>query len=156
VRRGAVPQCSLGHDLEPPVLPEVLVEGRRSPDPQALHDDEADRVAQRVGLVLVSTDELDGPAVIFARHVDDPREAGVNLIEEPAGELSRGRSPVDSQQERMRLVNHGRRRQEIRVASAPVQEVSGLVTMLVVVGEASVEHARIDEDHSLLLGGVEK
>jgi hypothetical protein len=141
-------------NFELAVLPEVLVEGRRSPDPQSIHHDEADRVAQRVGLVLVSTDELDCSAMIVARHVDKARETGVNLLEEPTGELSWGSSPVDSQQQGMRLVNHCRRRQA--GLSILAEEVLGRSMMLVAVCESGVEHARIDEDHSLLLGGVEK
>ena len=48
------PQAFTHHHIKPAELAEVVVEGRHPPHSEALHHDERDGVAERVGLVAVS------------------------------------------------------------------------------------------------------
>jgi len=87
----------------------------------------------------------DGSAVVVGRHMDHAGQACVDLLQEPTSRVRRCWHAGDAEHQRVRLVHHGRRG-ETRLPRP--EERVGLEMMLVVLGNSSVEDARVDEDHT--------
>ena len=67
---------------------EILVERNRLVDSQPLHDNEAERVAQRVQLVLVRPDQRDRFLFIVLAEPDQIVSIGVNRVQKSQDRLA--------------------------------------------------------------------
>src|SRR3972149_5797983 len=72
---------------EPAVLPEVPIEGDGVLDPEPLHHDEGQGVAERIRLVLVRPKQVGRLLLIARAHAVDVAETVVELVEDPHSEL---------------------------------------------------------------------
>ena len=75
-------------DREPSVLPEMAVESDDFGDAKALHHREAQCVTERVGLVLVVTENGDGACLVILSPVHDLAQAALDMLQEAKSGLS--------------------------------------------------------------------
>lgn len=96
---------------EPSVLPEVAVEGHGFGDAEALHDHEAQCIAERVRLVLVVAEDGNGACLVIMGHVHDLAQSALEMHQETKSGLSS--LPGTVREQRVRFVDDGIRCDEV-------------------------------------------
>jgi hypothetical protein len=96
------------------------VEGDCLSDAEALRNHEAQRIAERVRLVLVVAEERDGAQLVVVDHVYDLAQAALDMLQEAKSGLSSFAGTVREQ--RLRLVDDGIRCDEMPALSFGLRE----------------------------------
>ena len=96
---------------EPAVLSKMAVEGDRLLDPEPLHNDEAEGVAEREALVAIGSKECERLRFVSLANAFDAASGALDRLQELEGECSSVARP--SEQKRVRLVNNSIGRHEL-------------------------------------------
>lgn len=131
------------HELA--VAPEVIIERKRLGNAELLHDDEAERVAERVSLVGVALEQLDGASLIKRAHSLDVAKSILDIVEKPYGKLP-AVARTDARQG-VGLPDHGiGGDQGPGFAGSPLEERSRLEVVGVFRNQMREKRAGVDED----------
>lgn len=83
------------------MLPEVPIEGDCLSDAKALCNHEAQSIAERVGLILVVTEESDGAYLVIVGHAYDLAQTALDMLQEAKSGLSSFTGAVRKQRVRL-------------------------------------------------------